>query len=222
LDSMDSKVVNREIKKYIWPALKAEGFDTFTSRVAWRHTTERIDVIEFQSFNKYNADVIGTTTFSFAVRLGCIPLYIPPQWPLPVKNGVLIPSEAACYFRRSLVCSLHSSLGDKCIWPIDAEGKNLHWSIQDVLNQLPEALSWFQRLSSRHEVLRVLTEEDENMQLLWGMGRNPSPIRSYLTGYAALANGDQELAKANLNEAIESKCFINLFSSVEGAINRAV
>ena len=219
---MDSKVVNREIKRIIWPELKVAGFDTFTSRVAWRHSDDRVDVVEFQSFNKYNADVIGTTTFSFAVRLGCVPLYIPPQWPFPVKNGVLKPSEAACYFRRSLACTLQSDLKDKSIWPIDVEGRNLHWCIQDVLNQLPEALAWFRRLSDRGEVLRVLREEDENMQMLWGMGRNPSPFRSYLTGYVALAYGDRELAEAQFGEAVASKCFINLFSSVEGAINRAV
>jgi hypothetical protein len=219
---MDSKVVNREIKRVIWPALKAEGFDTFTSRVAWRHNVETIDVVEFQSFNKHNADIIGTTTFSFAVRLGCIPLYIPPQWPLPVKNGVLVPSEATCNFRRSVVCSVESNLNDKCIWPIDAKGKNLHWSIRDVFNQLPEVLSWFHRLSDKNEVFRVLTEEDEDMQMLWGMGRNPSPIRSYLTGYVALAVGNQELAKVKFSEAVASKCFISLFNSVDGAIRRAV
>lgn len=116
---------------------------------------------------------------------------------------------------------MQSSLKDKCIWPIDPEGKNLHWCIQDVLNQIPEALAWFQRLSDRTEVLRVLNEEDENMQLLWGMGRNPSPMRSYLTGYVALTHGDRQLAEVKFREAIASKCFINLFNSVEGAINRA-
>lgn len=219
---MDSKIVNREIKKTIWPALKSEGFDTFTSRVAWRHSAERIDVVEFQSFNKYNADLIGTTTFSFAVRLGCIPLYIPPTWPFPVKNGVLTPSESECYFRRSLLCSLKTKLKDKSIWPIDADGKNLNWCIQDVLNQLTEALAWFERLSNKNEVLHVLMAEDEDMQKLWGMGRNPSPSRSYFTGYAALACGDRELAEIKFNEAIASKCYINLFSSLEGAINRAI
>jgi hypothetical protein len=219
---MDSKVVNREIKTIIWPELKEVGFDTFTSRVAWRHCEDRIDVVEFQSFNKYNAEVIGITTFSFAVRLGCVPLYIPPQWPFPVKDGVLKPSEAACYFRRSLICSLQSEIKDKSIWPIDADGKNLHWCIRDVQNQIPDALAWFQRLNDRGEVLRVLKEEDENMRLLWGMGRNPSPIRSYLTGYVALANGDRELAELKFGEAVASKCFVNLFASVEGAINRAI
>lgn len=219
---MDSKHVNREIKKIIWPELKQAGFDIFTSRVAWRHADDRIDVVEFQSFNKYNADVIGVTTFSFAVRLGCVPLYIPPQWPFPVKNGVQTPSESACYFRRSLTCTVESEIKDKSVWPVDSEGRNLHWCIRDVLNQIPEALAWFMRLSDRNEVLRTLREDDEDMQLLWGIGRNPSPFRSYLTGYAALSVGDRELAEIKLGEAVSSKCFANLFSSIEGAINRAI
>ncbi len=60
------------------------------------------------------------------------------------------------------------------------------------------------------------------MQELWGMGRNPSPIRSYLTAYAAIAHGDREFAEANFREAVASKCFVNLFSNIEGVINRAV
>jgi len=218
---MDSKVVNREIKRIVWPALKGADFETFTSRVAWRHGNEKIDVVALQSFNKYNADVMGVTTFSFAVRLGSLPLYIPPRWPPKTKNGLQLPSESECYFRGSLQCSLQSRTKDKTIWSVDAEGKNLSWCIQDVLNQIPDALAWFSRLSQKYEVLRILRDDDERMPALWGFGRNPSPVRSYLAGYAALSVGDQVLAETRLREAVESKCFVNLFNSVEGAINRA-
>ncbi len=61
---MDSKVVTKEIKSIIRPKLKEVGFTTFTSRAAWRHCTDRIDVIEFPSLNKYNVDVLNVTTFS--------------------------------------------------------------------------------------------------------------------------------------------------------------
>lgn len=219
---MDSKVVNREIKKYIWPALKAAGFEMFTSRVAWRYGSEKIDVLEFQSFNKYNADVIGVTTFSFAVRLGSLPLYVPPQWPPKVKDGRQVPSEAECFFRGSLECSIESKLSDKSIWPIDGDGKNLAWCIQGVLKKIPEALAWFDRLDRKDEILRILQNEGESMSRLWGFGRNPSPIRSYLTGYVALSLGDRNLAQVKLQEAVDSKCFVSLFTGVEGAILRAI
>lgn len=160
---MDSKVVNREVKKSIWPVLRQAGFETFTSRVAWRYGKNKIDVLQFQSFNKYNADVMGVTTFSFAVELGSVPLYVPPQWPVKVKDGRQVPSVAECFFRGSLESSIHSRLSDKSIWPIDREGKNLAWCIQGVLNQLPEAIAWFDRLEHKSEVLRTLQHDDENM-----------------------------------------------------------
>jgi len=219
---MDSKVVNREIKKFIWSALKSAGFELFTSRAAWRYGDEKIDVVEFQSFNKYNADVLGVTTFSFAVRLGSFPLYIPPQWPPKLKDGRQIPSEAECFFRGSLECSIESNLLDKSIWPVAPDGRNLAWCVQGVVSKIPEALEWFDRLARKDEVLCILKHQDASMPRLWGFGRNPSPIRSYLTGYVALSLGDKNLAGEQLQEAVNSKCFVNLFTSVEGAIQRAI
>lgn len=218
---MNSKIVTRDIKGEIWPALRDTGFATFTTRRAWRHSKERIDVFEVQSFNKYIADVIGVTTFSFAVNLGTIHLYVPPTWPPMVKDGLLMPTVAECYFRSSLICSIESKLRNRTIWPIDPAGKNLSWCIRGVLNQLPNALGWFERLADKAEVLRILEEDEEEMPHMWGFGRNPSPKRSYTSGYVALALGQTEKAEARLEEAVESKCFVNLFSSVQGALNRA-
>ena len=218
---MNSTVVNKEIKKLVWPILKVAGFATFSSRAAWRHTGSEIDVLEFQSFNKYNADVLGITTFSFAVRLGKFPLYVPPRWPPKTKNGLLLPSESECPFRGSLQCSMQSPAKDKTIWSVDSDGRNLSWCIQDVIKQLPGSLAWFERLNQRGEVARILQEDNETAAL-WGFGRNPSPIRSYMIGYVALTRGDRKLAEAKLREAVASKCFVTLFASVDGAINRAV
>jgi len=219
---MDSKVVNREIKKVIWPALKDAGFDLFTSRIAWRHNEASIDVVEFQSLGNYNAGVMGVTSFSFAVRLGKYLSYLPPQWPPKVKDGMQLPSEAEAQFRRSLQCSLASSSPDKSIWPVDKDGRNLAWCIRDVTTQLPNALAWFSHLDDRREVFHILRDQDEQMSQLWGFGRNPSPIRSYLLGYAALALGEHALAETKLQEAVDSKCFAQLFSSVDGAFRRAI
>jgi hypothetical protein len=105
---------------------------------------------------------------------------------------------------------------------VDAEGKNLGWCMQDVLHRIPDAVAWFARLGDKNEVLRILQEEKEDLFELWGFGNNPSPIRSYLSGYVALSIGDTELARAELQAAVESNCFTYLFSSVDGAINRAI
>ena len=219
---MDSKVVNREFKKAIWPSLREAGFDTFTSRIAWRHNEGSIDVVEFQSLGSYNAEIMGLTSFSFAVRFGKFLSYLPPQWPPKIKDGTQLPSEAESQFRRSLQCSLASTSTDKTFWPVAKDGRNLAWCIRDVAAQLPDTLAWFTQLDDRKEGLRILRDQDERMSELWGFGRNPSPVRSYLLGYAALAQGDHTLAELKLQEAVDSKCFVSLFSSVDGAIHSAV
>ncbi|MCC4612988.1 DUF4304 domain-containing protein [Xanthomonas campestris pv. esculenti] len=219
---MDSKIVNREIKRAIWPALKEAGFTRFTQRVAWRHHQDSIDVLDFQSFNSYNAEILGVTTFSFCVNLGKYLLYVPPQWEVKVKDGIQFPRESECLFRGRLHPNVSAAASDKTIWSIDNAGKNLPWCIQDVLSHVPTALDWLLRLEDRAEVLRILMEQDEDMQHLWGFGRNPSPIRSYFAGYVSLALDNRELAYSKLQEAVDSKCFTRLFTSVGGAVNRAV
>lgn len=58
-----------------------------------------------------------------------------------------------------------------------------------------------------HEALRTLLEDDEGNDGTWGFGANPSPSRSYQTGYMALAIGKYQLAAKSLKEAIDSGCF---------------
>jgi len=219
---MDSKTVNRSIRSHIWPLLEEAGFSSRTSHSAWRHESDRVDVVNFQSFNSYTAGVMGVTTFSFAVNLGSYLRYVPPQRPAKkIKDGVPFPAEHECQFRGSLRPSITQSHKNDGVWGVDKGGSNLAWCINDVANQIPTALAWFKRLESREEVLRILLEEDESMSDLWGFGRRPSPIRSYLTGYVAMAVNDDQLADRELKAAVASGLFSNLFSSVEGARYRA-
>jgi hypothetical protein len=219
---MDSKSVNRSIRSQIWPLLEEAGFSSRTSRSAWRHQRDRVDVVNFQSFNSYTAGVMGVTSFSFAVNLGTYLRYVPPQWPAKkIKDGVPFPAESECQFRgrlRPLISQSHKNDG---VWGVDVRGSNLAWCINDVASQIPAVLAWFKRFESREEVLRILLGEDESMPDLWGFGRRPSPIRSYLTGYVAMAVNDDQLANREFKAAVASGCFSNLFSSVEGARYRA-
>ncbi len=224
---MDSKVVNREIKSVIWPLLKAAGFSKFNTRNAWRYTNEQISVINFQSFNSYNADVLGVTSFSFSVNVGCYLEYLSPTWPPKVENGRLVPSETQCHFRSVLVRSFpQPSHKFDTIWAVDKRGENLSVCMGDVAKQIPSVLNWFDRLQDKEEVLSILMNEQASMHFPGnspsGIGNNPSPNRSYLTGYAALKLGKEVLAREKFAEAVQSKCFTHLFSSVEGAINRAI
>jgi hypothetical protein len=223
LERMDSKIVNREIRSIIWAELKTAGFNSFSTRTAWRHGPDTVDVLNFQSFNSYNADILGVTTFSFSVNLGCFLQYVPPRWPPKVKDGRFLPTESECQFRGRLHPQI-SQRGKvaKDVWAVDEKGQNLTWCMRDVAQQIPSALQWFRRLERKEEVLNVLLAQNESMSALWGFGANPSPVRSYLSGYVALHLGQDKLARAKLQEAISSKCFADLFSSVEGAVQRAL
>jgi len=165
---------------------------------------------------------MGVTTFSFCVNLGTYLAYVPPQWPpKKMKNGVPYPAEYECQFRGSLRPSMAQTHMNAGVWGIDKRGSNLGWSINDVANRIPVALAWFQRFDDRVEVLRILLEEEEDMSNLWGFGRRPSPVRSYLTGYVAMALKRDQIADQEFEAAVASGCFVHLFSSIEGARYRA-
>jgi hypothetical protein len=223
---MDSKVVSRGIKDYVWPMLKEGGFDDFSTRTAWRHHPDRIDVVNFQSFNTYNAAVIGCTTYSFAVNLGCYILGIPsPYGPgfMKEKKGRFLPVEAQCHFRGPLHPSISQpELLATDIWFIDEKGKNLAASLTDVVARLEDrGLKWFAQFQHSPDVLRILSEEPEQMSELWGFGRNPSPIRHYLTGYVALRLGEQRLAAEHLESALASGCFSAVSEQLAADIHAA-
>jgi hypothetical protein len=224
LNGMDSKAVNREIRRSIWPLLKEHGFSQTSARTAWRHGAEKIDVVNFQSFNSYNAEVLGITTFSFAVNLGAYLRYVPPQWPpKKIKEGVPYPAEYECQFRGHVLPTLSQPRNKhEHIWFVNKDGRNLPWCINDVAQKVSDVLSWFQRLEDKAAVLRILQERLEDMNVLWGFGNNPSPHRSYLLGYVALHLGDAVLAERELQKAVDSGCYTNLFSTVDGARYRAV
>jgi hypothetical protein len=207
---MESIAVNRALAKTVRPLLRSAGFDTFTQRTAWRHSPDKIDVVNFQSFNAHQADLMGCTTYSFSVNLGSYFLFMPHIHSPKLKDGRLCPQEYECHFRGSLHRRFEQrELARKDTWFIDEAGKYLDQALTDVCSQIEAvALPWFARNDDANEVLEVLLNvcEDESFTL-WGFGRNPSPIRSLMTGYAALKTGDSELARTSLRAAKESGCF---------------
>ncbi|MGV6851513.1 MAG: DUF4304 domain-containing protein [bacterium] len=221
---MDSKEVNKYIRKIIRPILEKAGFTKFTARNAWRYSTDKIDVVNFQSFNSYNAGVLGITTYSFAVNLGCYLLYVPEEYPPKEKDGVLLPDECQCQFRARLSRKIKQPENtSNDIWYIDKKGKYLDKAIEDVANQLQSySLNWFQRLSDKNEILNILCNEEESMENLWGFGNNPSPHRSYLTGYVAHNLGNLVLANQKLQEAVESGCYSKMFTNIDDALSKAL
>jgi Domain of unknown function (DUF4304) len=208
---VDSHLVTRAIRQHIHPLLKQEGFLNFSSRSHWRHKSNRIEVINFQSFSSYLAHTARCTTFSFAINLGIFFPAVPPEHEVLLtsikkKNDKLLPQEHSCHFRKQVhKIFKQPELENPGIWYIDAEGIYLDSAIKDARDAIiQDALPWFARLSSDEEVLRILLEDGESFTKGWGFGSNLSANRSYLTGYIALELGKYELAEKVLKVFLET------------------
>ena len=204
---MDSRAVSGRIKANIWPWLRERGFSRFSERSAWRYVAEAIHVVTFQSFNAYNAEVLGVTTYSFSVRLGIHLTQIPPACggtAIP-RKGPPKPHEYECHLRASMRRSLSQPQACRSdIWYIDPSGKYLDPAMEDVASQLGAVdTGWFKRYSVQGEVLSLLLGPslDDPEGAVWGFGNPDSPLRHYQIGYMARALGHQELAREHLTRA---------------------
>lgn len=221
---MDSKVVNKYIREIIRPELKANGFSKFTTRNSWRYRNNIIDVINFQSFNSYNADVMGVTTYSFCLNLGSFHLDIPTQYTnVKNKSGYLCPQEYECHFRGGLDRTIkQKEINRKDIWYIRPDGTNIEKCLNDAKQQIvTKGFEWFSYLNDKETLKNILLTQPESMGKLWGFGRNPSPVRSYFLGYVELILGNKSEAKKYFEKVIESGCYSKLFKTVEEAVARA-
>jgi len=187
---VDSKAVNRQLRQTVRPVLKAAGFDVFTERTAWRYWSLGIDVVNFQSFNSYLAEAVGSTTFSFAVNLGMYFIYIPyslGEERIKRRGDRLLPQEYECMLRRPLHKSIwQPALPRPNVWLVEPDGSNLVAVVNDAEKVLKsEGLPWFEQYRDPTRLLQVLLEVPEAVldDGTHGFGANPSPIRSYLTSF---------------------------------------
>jgi hypothetical protein len=217
---MDSKVVSRELWRVVRPVLKNAGWISFAGRTARRFSDPRIDVVNFQSFNSYLASAIGSTTYSFSVRLGCFFPAIPHSG-IKVKDGLLNPYEHHCQLRYTI----HKKFKQpECartdVFYVDPKGKYLPTVVEAVqLGISTEGLSWFERFSDMQEVFRTLMEDDESNEGTWGFGAKPSPARNLYTGYVALALGKTPIATEHLRQAALSPSYACYREQIEALLS---
>jgi hypothetical protein len=218
---VDSKVVSRELWRVVRSPLKEAGWNSFTSRTARRFSDSTVDVINFQSFNSYLAAAIGSTTYSFSVRLGCF-LCVVPDSIVKIKNGIPMPEEYHCHLRRTLLKKFHQPECPRAdVFYIDPSGKYLQLVVEAVRQGIvEEGFDWFRRFSDMREVLRTLLADDETNDGTWGFGANPSPARSLYTGYVALSLGDTELAFNNLSKVASSSSFEQLRERIKSDLSQ--
>jgi len=219
---MDSKVVSKAIRERIRPLLKENGFTEFTDRNAWRYFEDRIDVVNFQSYNQYHSDVMGCTTFSYSVNLGVFLKYLPRDFNIKEKNGFLFPMEYECHFRAELKRGYREWFKKiDALWYIDKRGKNLDKAIKDTSSQLNKcAFTWFNIFNDDKDILLLLQDELKPQTKTWGYGANPSPNRAFLKGYISYRLGNKKDAKSDLNSALSSGCYDGIKKDIEQVIEK--
>lgn len=158
---MDSKVVNKAIRDILRPFLKENGFTKFTGRDSWRVKKDTVEVINFQSFNSYNADILGVTTVSFGVNLG---VYYNGINSIPFANKMNkeFPKEYECQARRSLLKNIDQEYSRPDIWLIEKNGSNIEECINDVRSVLQKmGIDWLNRFSDLNYALNAFREKEE-------------------------------------------------------------
>lgn len=203
---MNSRSVNKAINKRINPLLQSCGFVSSTVRNYRRYKEDRVEVINFQSFNSYLAERVHCTTFSFSINLGIYFLCVPHEH-LKFKDGKPLPEECDCNFRKTIQKNIkQNELRRRDIFYIASDGSNLEAVMDDAFSSIQNiGITWFAQFNDMNTVLRVLINSSEDMQDTWGFGNNPSPMRSYLTGFVANSLCQWEIAEEAFKKVIDSK-----------------
>lgn len=215
---MDSKIVSKKIKDVIKPYMQQKGFTLSNSRNFWRYSGSDIHVLNFQSFNSYNASVLGVSTFSYCINLGLYVKEIDCGYPIKEKDGVLMPQEYECHFRGSIRPSISQSIKDKSIWFIKEDGSNLDECIHDSLKQIKNEIDiWFDQLNTRNKKIQVVENINQDMKYLWGWGNNPSPHRALILSILYFPI-DKDKSLSFLDEVIKGPSYKELFKTKEQGI----
>lgn len=202
---MNSKEVTKEINSKIRPVLKENGFSRNSGRTYWRYCEDRIDIINFQSFNGYHSEVMGCTTFSYSINLSIFLNFIPEKDKMKEKNGLKRPHEANGHFRRQLKKSIvQPELSIDTVWAVDDLGNNLSECINDSKKQIMNlGFDWYERFNSKEKILHILLNDEVDMENTWGFGNFDSASRNELIAYTAIELNQTKLAQKKLNELLK-------------------
>jgi hypothetical protein len=182
---MNSQIVNEEIKKVIWPKLKAQNFTYSIERTIWRFSPEIIEVIDFESFSEYNAYLVGCTPFSFQVNVGIyyksvektpwftdVPLSTPAEYHCQARSHLLKTLDQTDLFFShkklnfgnqilSLFSRKKNKVDKKTIWYVKDDGSNLTEVVNDVSKRIEiAALPWFELYGNIDKVIELHEKAD--------------------------------------------------------------
>lgn len=201
--SLTASDTTRALRKIVYPLLKKEGFDDWTSRKTWRRSGVRVDHVEFRSFNSYFADTLNCTPASVSVWIG---LQIPElkiEHELRAGLSGARPHEAEMPIRGALSPSLGlRQRNDLNIWNIKSN-EDAEASAADISLQFETyALDWLNSLFDVSSLISFLRDsETENIQTrpngarFWlSVGNPDSPNRNSMIAKLAISRGDYALA----------------------------
>ncbi|HZS54150.1 MAG TPA: hypothetical protein VFA65_07085 [Bryobacteraceae bacterium] len=180
-------------------------------------------MISFQSFNTYLAKRIGSTTYSFGVRLGCFFRFIPEGTPIKMRDGLPMPEEYHCHLRYTIRKRFpQPECARTDVFYVDPDGKYLPLVVDGVREGLTtEGFEWFLRFSDMREVLRTVQEDFQSVHNgTWGFGANPSPVRYLIRGYVALSLGRADLAINDLIQAASSPALERMHAQIRTDLSR--
>ena len=204
-----AKDTTSALSRIVYPMLKAEGFDDWTTRSAWRRKDGRMEVVEFRSFNTYYAESFNCTHASISVWIG---IQIPELSSCPyVKAGPkgVRPAESAMPIRANLAPSLglqqRNPLG---IWNINSS-EDAEACASDIAEQMRDyGLAWanwpFEPAALQELLLKDMNDIDTmpNGALLWvDAGNVDSPNRNRKIAELARAQGNHTLASERFERA---------------------
>ncbi|MGH2610871.1 MAG: DUF4304 domain-containing protein [Tepidiformaceae bacterium] len=207
---MDRAGLTRQIARDVWPFLAEQGFVTSTGRSAWRHLKHRVDVINFQSVNWAWEGSGQAFTINLGIFFICVPDLIVA---LRRRDDVFVPEEWMCHLRRC-VPPPGATGDDKDVWHVP-EGLDAT-QVVEVLGGF--ALPWLHHYRDVGIACDLVGRGDAVED---GCGNNPSPHRSLVTGFLALAARRHERAIAHLHAARESGSYEFMDATLEAAIREA-
>lgn len=190
--------------------LRAEGFNDWTSRSAWRRNGGRIEHVEFRSFSTHYAESFGCTPASVSVWLGIqLPEFSVQFNPKAGPKGIR-PIESGMPIRGDLAPNLDLRQRNPLkIWRIETL-EDAEACASDIANQFRSyGLSWINRTfdiaSLQSLLLNDATTELQAMPNgahLWiDAGALDSPNRNRKIAELARAQGNYALASDRFERA---------------------
>jgi hypothetical protein len=195
-----------------------------------------IHVVNFQSFNRYLADLMGATTFSFGVNLG---VFYPEIANISGMSAFLRdpvrPQEYHCQARKHLAKGIaqpgEPSRRDRLdphmdyaaprawvdrpdVWLVLADGSNVDEVVRDARDRiLADGMPWLERLSDLTEARRHFAEVPDSRLGPGILGEQygwtlGSPNRLQSLGALSAALGDQAGLRAIVSTMRETQYFV--------------